>query len=332
MLKVEEVPDPEPLPGQVLVRVRACSVNHLDLRNRSPQGQGRMELPRIPGADLAGEVVAASHGVDLAQWGLRQGQAVVVHPGLACGRCPACRRGEDNLCPDYLILGWQLDGGCAQYVAVPAANVYPMPAHVSPAEAAAFPLVFLTAWHMLTARAHLQPGETVLILGGSGGVGSAAVVIAVFLGARTLATVTDPAKRERVRALGAEAVLAPEEAEAAVLDLTGGRGADVVVDHAGKATLPLALKVLARGGRLVNCGATSGTEAELPLREFYRRQLSLLGSFMGTRAEMDTLMKLLAADKLRPVLDQVFSLEEAAAAHRYLEERRQVGKVVLTVP
>lgn len=332
VLQVEEVPDPEPRAGEVLVHVRACGINHLDLRNRSPQGEGRMALPRIPGADVAGELAAAGPGVELKEWGLREGDPVLVHPGLSCGRCPACRRGEDNLCPHYVILGWQRDGGSAQYLTVPVTHVYPQPPHLTPTEAAAFPLVNLTAWHMLTNRARLQPGETVLVLGASGGVGTAAVVLAAFLGARVLATVTDPAKAERIRALGAEAVLSPAGLAEAVRHLTDGRGVDVVVDHAGRATLPLALDLLARGGRLVNCGATSGTEVELPLREFYRRHLSLLGSFMGTRGEMDTLLGLLAAGRLRPVLDRVFPLAEGAAAHRYLEERRQVGKVVLEVP
>ncbi len=332
VLQVEEVPDPEPGAGEVLIRVRACGVNHLDLRNRSPQGEGRMALPRIPGADVAGELAAAGPGVELSEWGLREGDPVLVHPGLGCGRCPACRRGEDNLCPRYVILGWQRDGGCAQYVSVPVTHVHPRPADLPPAEAAAFPLVFLTAWHMLTARARLHPGETVLVLGASGGVGSATVVLAAFLGARVLATVTDQTKAERVRALGAAAVMPPGEALEAVRRLTEGRGVDVVVDHAGRATLPLALSLLTHGGRLVNCGATSGTEVELPLREFYRRHLSLLGSFMGTRGEMDTLLGLLANGRVRPVLDRVFPLTEAAAAHRYLEERRQVGKVVLAIP
>lgn len=334
VLRYEEVPAPVPGPGEVLVRVRACSVNHVDLRNRSPQGAGRIGLPRIPGADVAGEVVGWGVGVDAAALGLGTGQPVLVYPALTCGRCPACLSGRENACPEARVLGWHLDGGSAEYVAVPAANLMPFPRGLDFPAAAAFPLVFLTAWHMLVARARVRPGETVLVLGASGGVGSAAVQIAALLGARVLAAVGEDGKRERVAALGAEAVFnyRTEDVSAAARARTDGWGVDVVVDHAGRATWDLALASLARGGRLVNCGATTGTEIAFDLREFYRRQLSLLGSFLGTRAELRRIIALVEQGRLRPVLDQAFPLAEAAAAHRYVEERRHFGKVVLTVP
>ncbi len=331
VLRYEEVPRPVPGPGEVLVRVRACSVNHVDLRNRSAQGGGRIGLPRIPGADIAGEVAAWGEGVDARARGWEVGTAVLVHPAISCGRCPACLAGRENACPEIRVLGWHRDGGSAEFVAVPAAVILPFPQGLGFAEAAAFPLVFLTAWHMLVARARVQPGDTVLVLGASGGVGSAAVQIASLLGARVLAAVGDDAKAERVAALGAERVInyAREDVPAAVLEATGGWGVDVVVDHAGLATWATALACLARYGRLVNCGATTGTRIEFDLREFYRRQISLLGSFLGTRAEMLRIIALVEKGRLRPVVDRVFPLAEAAAAHRYVEERRHFGKVVL---
>lgn len=334
VLRLEEVPAPVPGPGEVLVRVRACGVNHVDLRNRSPQGAGRMELPRIPGADVAGEVAGWGPGVDAAALGLAEGAPVLVYPALSCGHCPACQAGRENACPRVRVLGWHVDGGSCEYLAVPAGNIMPYPQGLAFPAAAAFPLVFLTAWHLLLTRARLRPGETVLVLGASGGVGSAAVQIGALAGARVLAAVGDDARRERVRALGAEAVFnyRTEDVAAAVAAATGGRGVDVVADHAGRATWETALASLARGGRLANCGATTGTEITFDLREFYRRQLSLVGSFLGTRAELRRIIGLVERGRLRPVLDRTFPLAEAAAAHRYVEERRHFGKVVLTVP
>lgn len=331
VLRCEEAPQPLPGRGEVLVRVRACGINHVDLRNRSAQGAGRIALPRIPGADIAGEVAAWGEGVDARALGLEEGKAVLVHPAVSCGRCPACLAGRENACPEVAVFGWHRDGGCADYVSVPAEAVMPYPPGLGFAEAAAFPLVFLTAWHMLVARARVAPGETVLVLGAAGGVGSAAVQIAFLLGARVLATVSDGAKAGRVAALGAERVIIPshEDVAAVVREATGGWGVDVVVDHAGQATWETALLCLARSGRMVNCGATTGTAIAFDLREFYRRQLSLLGSFLGTRAEMRRIISLVAAGRLRPVLDRTFPLAEAAAAHRYVEERRHFGKVVL---
>ncbi len=333
VLRYEEVPSPAPGPGEVLIRVRACSVNHVDLRNRSPQGAGRIGLPRIPGADVAGEVAGWGAAVDAGALGLREGQPVLVFPALSCGRCPNCLAGRENACPEVRVLGWHLDGGSAEYLAVPAANVMPFPRGLDFPAAAAFPLVFLTAWHMLAARARLRPGETVLVLGASGGVGSSAVQIAALMGARVLAAVGDDARKERVRDLGAEAVFnyRTEDVAAAARAATDGWGVDVVVDHAGQATWDVALGALARGGRLVNCGATTGTEIAFDLREFYRRELTLLGSFLGTRAELRRIIALVEERRLRPVLDRTFPLAEAAAAHRYVEERRHFGKVVLVV-
>jgi NADPH:quinone reductase-like Zn-dependent oxidoreductase len=326
-----EVPDPSPGPGQVLIRVLACGVNHFELRNRSPEGEGRVALPRIPGADVAGEIVEAAPDVRLEEWGLHPGRLVVVHPGLGCGRCPACRRGEDNRCPDYRIFGWHLDGGAAELLACPVENVLPAPAGLFPEEAAAFPLTFLTAWHMLARKARLEGGERVLVTGATGGVGTAALQIASALGARVLAATTRPEREEELRALGAEEVVSPLDPafEERVRKWSGGEGCDVVVDHVGGKIFPLLPGVLRRGGRIVTCGSTGGWEAQLNLRELYRRQISILGSFMGTRGDMLAVLSLVEARRVRPVISRVFPAQEIALAHRHVEGREHLGKAVL---
>ncbi len=326
-----EVPDPVPGPGQVLIRVLACGVNHFELRNRSPAGEGRVDLPRIPGADVAGEIVEAAPDVRLEEWGLAPGRLVVVHPGLGCGRCPACRKGEDNLCPGYRIFGWHLDGGAAEFLACPVENVLPAPAGLFPEEAAALPLTFLTAWHMLVRKARVEGGEKVLVTGATGGVGTAALQIASALGARVMAATTRPERGESLAALGAEEVVNPldPDFEERVQAWAGGEGCDVIVDHVGGKGWSRLLNVLRRGGRLVTCGSTAGWEAELNLREFYRRQISLLGSFMGTKGDMLAVLSLLASRRVRPVVSRVFPAREVALAHRHVEGREHLGKAVL---
>ena len=331
VLKLEEVPVPQVPPGWVRVRVRACALNHLDLWNRRGlPGRRSIALPRILGADVAGEIDALGDGVA----GLAVGQRVVISPGISCGRCQACLSGRDNLCPEYHILGSRIDGGYAQWVVVPAVNVVPMPARLDFPEAAAFPLTFLTAWHMLVTLARVQPGETVLVWGAGSGVGTAAVQVARLFGARVFATVGSDDKVNRARQLGAEVVLNHREqaVDEEVRRLTGRRGVDVVVEHVGQATWEKSIRSLTHGGRLVTCGATTGPEGLTDIRFVFARQLQILGSFMGSKGELLALLPFVEAGKLKPVVDRVLPLDQAAQAHRIMEERRFFGKLVLSVP
>jgi NADPH:quinone reductase-like Zn-dependent oxidoreductase len=329
VLQYTEVPAPQPGPTEVRVAVRACALNHLDLWVRRGLPGAQLALPLIPGSDIAGEVAEAGARVTR----VHSGDKVVLAPGVSCGQCAACAAGHDNQCRKYTMLGYGLPGGCAEFIVVPEANVLPMPAGLSFEEAAAVPLVFLTAWHMLIARAQLQPGEEVLVLGAGSGVGSAAIQIAKLAGARVIATAGSRAKLDQARQLGADEVIHHGEQKIAdeVKRLTGKRGVDVVFEHVGTATWEQSVLSLATGGRLVTCGATTGFAAQLDLRYLFVRQLTLLGSYMGSRGELYTVLKLVGEKRLRPVVDRVFPLAEAAKAHERLEQREQFGKIVLRV-
>ncbi len=315
--------------NDVLVKVRACALNHLDLWVRCGLPGVTIPLPHIPGSDVAGEV--AKIGADVTT--VKVGQKVVLAPGVSCGRCPACIAGKDNRCREFSNLGYKVDGGCGEYVRCPEVNCMPYPENLDWVHAAAVPLVFQTAWHMLVNRAELQPGEEVLVLAGGSGVGMAAIQIAKFFGARVMATASSEEKLAKARQLGADEVInhATLEIDKAVRKLTGSRGVDVVVEHVGTATWEKSVKSLAVGGRLVTCGATTGYDAKLDLRFLFTRQLSLLGSYMGTKDELRTVLKLVAQGRLKPVVDKVFPLAECGAAHEYLEQGKQFGKVVLNV-
>jgi len=329
VLQYTELPQPEPGPSEVLVRVRACALNHLDLWSRRGLPGIQFPLPLIPGSDIAGEIVQTGTAVQRA----RAGENVVLSPGVACGQCPACSAGNDNQCRRYTLLGYMRNGGCAEYVIAPEVNALPMPAGLSFEEAAAVPLVFLTAWHMLITRAQLKPGEDVLVLGAGSGIGSAAIQIAKLAGARVIATAGSPAKFDKARALGADEMIhhGQQDITEEVRRLTGRRGVDVVFEHVGQATWEQSVKSLATGGRLVTCGATTGGAAQTDLRLLFGRQLSLLGSYMGSRGELFHVLKLVAEKKLRPVVDRVLPLAEARAAHERLEKREQFGKIVLSI-
>lgn len=326
VLRYEEAPDPAAAPGQVVVRVRACALNHLDLYQRRGLERVTIPFPHISGADVSGEVADAPGGEFAA------GTRVLLQPGLSCGRCAACLGGIDNMCARYDVLGYQSDGGYAELVRVPAVNVVPMPDHVSFVDAAAFPLTFLTAWHMLVGRAKVTAGETVLVLAGASGVGQAAIQLAKVFGARVIATAGSDAKRARARDLGADEVIDHYGADIAVeaRRLTGKRGVDVVVEHVGQATWAKSVRALAPGGRLVTCGNTTGWDAAIDLRFLFSRQLSLLGSYMGTKGELLQAAPLFFAGRLRPLVDAVLPLSAAAEAHRRLEAGDVVGKLVLT--
>lgn len=329
-LQYTEIAQPELGPAEVLVRVRACALNHLDLWVRRGMPAVQFALPLVPGSDIAGEVAAVGELVKR----VRAGDKVVLAPGVSCGQCAACSAGNDNQCRKYTLFGYGFNGGCAEYVAVPETNVFPMPPELSFEEAAAVPLVFLTAWHMLVTRAQLQPAEDVLVLGAGSGIGSAAIQIAKLIGARVIATAGSAAKLAKARELGADDVI--DHSSQKIADearrLTARRGVDVVFEHVGVATWEQSILSLATGGRLVTCGATTGAAAQIDLRYLFARQLSLLGSFMGSRSELFTVLKLIGEKKLRPVVDRVFPLAEARQAHEYLERREQFGKVVLAVP
>lgn len=327
VLRHEDAPDPSPGPREALVRVRACALNHLDLWERRGLEKVKLPLPHISGSDVAGEVVSSG---DL---GLQPGTRVMVHPGLSCGTCVECLAGTDNRCAAYDVLGYRSDGGYAELVKVPAVNLIPIPDNIRFVEAAAFPLTFLTAWHMLLEVARLAPGETVPVLAAGSGVGQAAIQIAKLAGARVLATAGAPAKLERARSLGADAVIDHKRQDIAreVKNLTAGRGADVVVEHVGEATWEASVRSLARGGRLVTCGATSGPRVGLDLRVLFARQISLRGSYMGTKRELRQAAALFFDGRLAPALDEVFPLARAADAQRRLEEGLHFGKIVLEV-
>ncbi len=329
VLQYEEAAQPVIRANEVLVRVKACALNHLDLWVRRGIPGVPFPLPHIPGSDIAGEITQI--GADVTT--VRVGQKVVLAPGVSCGKCSACVAGLDNRCRQFTNLGYMIDGGCAEFVRCPEVNCLPFPESLSFEEAASVPLVFQTAWHMLVARAELQPGEDVLILGAGSGVGSAAIQIAKFFGARVIATAGNEAKIEKAKQLGADHTInhKSQKIRDEVRRITGKRGVDVVFEHVGTATWVDSIASLAAAGRLVTCGATTGYDAKIDLRFLFSRQLSLLGSYMGTKSELQTVMKLVAVDRLKPVIDRVFPLAEAAAAHAYLEAGEQFGKVVLRV-
>lgn len=324
---LEERPIPEPGAGKVRIRVRAIGINHLDLWVRRGVPGHKFPLPLILGCDFAGVVDAVGDGVTNA----KVGDEVAVAPGFSCGTCRRCLAGDDNLCPQYGIFGEMADGGCADHAVVPAANLLPKPTSLSWEETAAFPLVFQTAWHMLVARCHVRPGETVLVHAAGSGVGSAAVQIAKLWGATVIATAGSDAKLEHARKLGADHVINYRERDFVreVRSLTDKRGADIVFEHTGEETFPGSVRSLAWGGRLVTCGATSGFEGKFDLRMLFFKSLSFLGSTMGSRAELHEVIQHLEAGTLRPVVDRVMPLTQVRDGHRVLENREQFGKVIL---
>lgn len=325
VLRYEEIPEPVAGVGEVVVRVRACALNHLDLWQRRGLERVKIPFPHISGADVAGEVEYA-HGGEFAP-----GRRVMLQPGLSCGLCAACLDGRDNECATYDVLGYRSNGGYAEYVKVPAQNLVAIPDAIGFVEAAAFPLAFLTVWHMLITRARLRAGDDVLVLGAGSGVGQAAIQVAWRHGARVFATAGSDEKLVKARQLGAYEVINhnTEDLPARIKEFTNGRGVGIVVEHVGTATWDRSLKCLARGGRLVTCGATTGHDASIDLRFLFSRQLSLLGSYMGRKGELLRAAQFFFAGELRPVVDRTYPLAEAADAHRRLESREQFGKIVL---
>jgi len=327
VLAMAELPDPAAGPGGVVVRVRAVALNHLDLWVRRGWPGLKVPMPHLLGADVAGVVAEVGPGAE----GIRAGDEVILNPGVSCGRCEECLGGRDNLCRHYGILGEHLPGGYAELVRCPAANVLPKPPGLSFEEAACLPLVFLTAWHALVARAGLRAGETVLVHAAGSGVGSAAVQVAKLLGARVIATAGSDEKCAKALELGADHAIPYEKEDflAAVKSLTARRGVDVVLEHTGKSTWERSLLSLVSGGRLVTVGATSGHDAVTDLRHVFYRQLSVLGSTMGSKGDLFQVLRFVAEGRLRPVLDRALPLSAAGRAQELLSRREQFGKIVL---
>ena len=324
---LEEIAEPKIRADQVLVRVRACALNHLDLFIRAGIPGIKYHMPHILGSDIAGEVAAVGELCERVKPGWR----VLLSPGLSCRQCEACLAGNDNFCRRYTLFGSGVDGGYAEFLAAPEYSVIQIPDDLSFEDAAASPLVFLTAWHMLMGRARLQPGEDVLVLSASSGVGSAAIQIAKLFQCRVIATAGGEAKLAKARVLGADHAIDhyQQDISGEVRKITGKRGVDVVFEHVGVATWPKSLESLAAGGRLVTCGATTGYDARVDLRYLFSRQWSLLGSFMGTMGELHQVLKFVFRKQLRPVVDRVFPLAEIRSAHEHLENKGQFGKVIV---
>ncbi len=327
VLEARELPDPACGPGEVIVDVRACGINHLDLWVRAGLPGLEPEMPHILGCDVVGVVSAIGAEVAAPEVGAR----VFVHPTLSCGACEKCVMGDDHLCRHHDVLGRRRNGGYAEKVAVPAANCLPYPDNLDWPEAAAMPLVFVTAWHMLVDRAKLAEGETCLVIGAGSGVGSAAIQLAKLLGATVIATARGAEKIRRARELGADHVIDPtvEGIARTVRTITGKRGADVAVEHVGGEVFDQAVSALARDGRLVTCGATAGNRVTIDLDHLFGRHLSLMGSWMGRRGETMAVLEHIRAGELRPVLDSVMPLAEARRAHERIEAREHFGKIVL---
>jgi NADPH:quinone reductase-like Zn-dependent oxidoreductase len=321
-----EQPRPSPGHGEVLVRLRASTLNQVDLYMRNSGAGITHQLPQIMGLDGAGVIESTERDA-----AFTVGQRVLVHPGIACARCEFCLRGQDVLCIRYSLLGEHRHGTWAEYVALPARNVFPTPEHLSDLQAAALGVNHLTAWRMVVSQARLQPWETVLIFGVGGGVSLAALQIAQALGARTLVTSRHADKLERARALGADIVIdsSREDVAKAVMSHTGGRGVDVVIENVGAAVWSSALKSLVRGGRIVTCGATSGDQPGADLRRLFIRQLQVLGSTLGSLHEMQDLLAFVTRHQLTPVMDQVFDMADVHAALDRLDSGLQFGKVGL---
>jgi NADPH:quinone reductase-like Zn-dependent oxidoreductase len=325
VLKYEDVPEPAPGEDRVLVRVRACALNHLDLWIR--KGLPGVKLPHINGSDIAGEVAQVGSSVN----DLAPGTRVLLSPMVFCNHCQFCVAGQQNLCRQFSVLGSYVDGGNAEYIAVPRVNVIPIPDRLRFEEAASVPLVFVTAWHMLVTRAQIRPGQTVLVLGGSSGVGIAAIQIAKFFHATVIATAGDEHKLEKARELGADYTINHYQLKISdeVRRITAKAGVDIVFEHVGQATWSESIKSLRHAGTLVTCGATTGYEASVDLRVLFAKQLSLLGSYMGTMGELYAVLNHVFSGALKPVVDRTFPLHDAAEAHEYLQSSKMFGKVVL---
>ena len=326
-LRYEEVADPQPRKDQVLVRVKACAMNHLDIWVR--KGLPGVKLPHMLGSDIAGEIVGVGEYVT----GFKTGQRVLIAPMHFCNHCAKCVAGLQNQCPEFSVLGNAVDGGNCELIAVPAVNVIPIPDSLDFNHAASVPLVFLTAWHMLVGRAGIRPGQTVLVLGANSGVGIAGIQVAKLFNCQVIATAGDERKMAKARELGADHVINhyQQKISEEVRKITGKQGVDIVLEHVGPATWDESVRSLKPAGTLVTCGATTGPQVNIDLRFVYSRQLSVLGSYMGTMGELHEVLRHVFSGRLKPVVDRIFPLKDAHAAHEYMEKSQMFGKIVLSV-
>lgn len=329
VLTLGERPAPAIGPGMVRVDVRAASLNHIDLFLRRGFPGIKLELPHIPGCDAAGVVSELGPGVT----SLKTGDRVLMNPSLTCGKCEFCQRGDVSMCNSYKLVGEHTSGTCCEQIVLPAENAIPFPESMTFEDAASIPLVFVTAWRMLITRGRLRAGEDVLIHGASAGVGIACIQIAKEAGARVFAAASTEEKLELCRSLGADVLINGEKEDVVrrIREATGRRGVDVVVDYVGKATWVKSLKSLSRGGRLVTCGATTGYNPEEDLRHIFYRQLEIIGSTMGSRNELMAPLKLIFEGRMRPVVSAAYDLKDTAGAHRAMEARKTLGKIVIKV-
>ena len=329
VLEYKDVPDPKPARGEVLIEVKATSINHIDIFLRRGMPGIKVALPKIVGSDAAG--IIRELGPDVS--GLKAGQRVTINPGITCGRCEFCAGGYGSQCVSYAMVGENRDGAYAQLVTVPAHIVLPIPETLSFEEAAAAPLVFLTAWSMMVTKGNIRPGEDVLILGAGAGVGTAAIQIARMAGCRVFATASSDEKLERARQLGADVLInyKTDEFDKKIRELTNKRGVDVVVDYIGADTWVRSLRSARRGGRVLTCGATTGFAPQTDLRQIFFRQVHILGSTMGSHRDFLDVMNCVFRGQLRPVIDRVLPLSEARKGHELIEQRAVFGKIVLRV-
>ena len=332
VLQYQEVAEPTLEPDEILVKVKACAVNYLDIHARRDRPEIKQKLsetgtPHILGSDIAGEI-AEIYGTSPE---LAIGDRVLLAPCIPCGVCSDCINGYENLCDTQQLLGFQTDGGYAAFVKAPAKNAIRIADDVSFVDAAALPIAYLTAWHMLITRAQLRAGDDVLILGVGGSVGSAALQIAKLVGARIFATASTDTKLARAKEFGADVTINYTDVNFSevILSETDGRGVDVVLEHVGAATWEESIRSLAKNGRLVSCGVTTGNMGQINIRKMYQKQLTLMGSALGTVTELRTLVRLLEQQRLCPIIDRTLPLRQAAEAHRLLESRQNFGKICL---
>ncbi|MCK4710068.1 MAG: zinc-binding dehydrogenase [Gammaproteobacteria bacterium] len=328
-IKIEEVAKPEIAPHQLLIKVKACALNHFDLLVLSESSQDDFTFPFWGGADIAGVLTEVGEAVN----GFTLGDRVVVNPSLYCGQCEHCLAGEESQCYDYGIIGDSIPGGLAEYIAVDARNVLKLPEHMSFEDAAATPLVYQTAWRALITKACIGPGDEVLILGASGGVGSASIQIAKLAGAKVIAVTSNADKILNAKKMGADIVLDRKSGDywKELASLTNNRGVDVVIENVGKATWTQSLNSLAKGGRLVTYGRTTGNIVETDIKVIFWNQLSIIGTTMASCHEFNKVMQLVFNGKLKPVIDSIFPLEEAAAAYQRLQDGEHFGKVIIQI-
>ena len=328
VLQYQDVPKPKPGPAEVVIQVKAASINHIDIFLRRGMPGVKVPMPKIVGSDASGIV----SDLDPAVSGLSVGQRVTINPGISCGHCEFCAAGFGSQCASWAMVGENRDGTYAEYVAVPAHIVLPIPDSMSFEEAAAAPLVFITAWSMMVGKGNIRPGEDVLILGAGAGVGTAAIQIAKLVGCRVFAAASSAEKLQRAKALGADILIdyRADEFDKKIRELTNRRGVDVVVDYVGADTWVRSLRSARRGGRILTCGATTGFAPQTDLRQIFFRQLQVFGSTMGSHHDFLDVMKCIFRGQLKPVIDRVLPLAEAHKGHELIEQRAVFGKLILT--